>query len=64
MYPFVIGCRGKWGREAAAWATLALKEQPQEERGELMRQLRVAVSVTLQTAVADQILCAAKSPNA
>jgi hypothetical protein len=58
MYPFVLDCRGRWGREAINWANLVLKDSEAIAKAEHIRALRVAISTTLQRAVAEQILCA------
>jgi hypothetical protein len=60
LYPFVIDCRGRWGREALAWATIACSQLPQEEKAKMMRRLRVMVSVTVQQATAEQVLSASR----
>ena len=60
LYPFVIDCRGKWGREALAWATIACSQLPQDEKAKMMRRLRVMVSVAVQQATAEQVLSASR----
>ena len=60
LYPFVIDCRGKWGREALAWATIACSQLPQDEKAKTMRRLRVMVSVAVQQATAEQVLSASR----
>ena len=41
-----------------------LKDRHKEDRAELVRKLRVAVSVAVQTEVANTLCCAAKEPPA
>ena len=56
LYPFVVDCRGKWGKEANTWMRLILRDRPKHGHGELVRSLRVAVSVALQNAVANSLI--------
>lgn len=63
LHPFVVDCRGRWGRETTAWVALVLKGQPMEPRAALIRKLRVAVSVAVQAAVAAPLICAVRVPR-
>ena len=60
LFPFVVDTRGKWGNEALAWTKAVLKNVDPEEKGKLVRSLRVRVSVALQRSVADLMICATK----
>ena len=61
LYPVFIDARGRWGREALAWAALAANNLESEEKSEMIRKLRVMVSVTVQQHVAEQVLSAGKA---
>ena len=60
MIPFVMDTRGRWGREAHAFVQTIAATLPHEQRAEAIRECRRRIAVALQTAVAEQIMSAAK----
>ena len=56
LIPFVMDIRGKWGREAAAWARGLARTCGISEAGTQLQALRYRVSTVLQRAAAEQIL--------
>ena len=60
MHPFVVDCRGRWGKEATAWVALFFKDFGKEEKGKLVRDLRARVSYSVMQGVAEQIISSAK----
>ena len=60
--PFDVDCHGRWGREAGAWASMVLKDQPKEQKATLIHKLWVGISVAVQAAVVAPLICAARVP--
>ena len=58
LLPFVLDNRGRWGKEALQWVRGVLRNVPAADRAERLARLRASVAMTLQTAVADQIISA------
>ena len=68
LIPFVLDVRGRWGKEACAWARTIVRRLPKRERAPVLQDLRWRVSNALQLAVAEQCLRALRptrrQPNA
>ena len=60
MIPFVLDCRGRWGKEALDFVTYMCKDLPEDERLLQVRKVRSLVSFALQKSVAEQILSASR----
>jgi hypothetical protein len=60
MIPFVLDCRGRWGKEALDFVTYMCKDLPEDERLLQVRKIRSLVSFALQKSVAEQIISAAR----
>ena len=56
LIPFVLDVRGRWGKEACAWARTIVRRLPKRERAAVLQDLRWRVSNALQLAVAEQCL--------
>ena len=56
LIPFVVDVRGRWGKEAQAWARAMILRLPSEDRALAMQELRWRISRALQIAVAEQCL--------
>jgi len=56
LIPFVMDIRGKWGREAIAWAKGLIRPLGPVERAEAAWRLRWAVAKALHIAVGEQVL--------
>ena len=56
LIPMVLTSRGRWGREGIAWARSAARHFFGPEAAEKFRELKYAVSASLQISVAEQIL--------
>ena len=54
MAPFVVDIRGRWGKEAQAWARAACQEFYPDDIIEQMKKLRYEVSNALMVGVAEQ----------
>ena len=61
LYPFVIDARGRWGKEALAWAAGMVRNLDAAEREQEIRRLRILVSNCVQTGVSEQIIAAGKT---
>ena len=55
LIPFVLDLRGRWGKEAQAWARAAARRCGWTDPVDKLHQLRYQVSVALQTGVAEQV---------
>ena len=68
LIPFVLDVRGRWGKEACAWARAMVRRLPKIDRAPTLQDLRWRVSHALQLAVAEQCLRALRptrrQPNA
>ena len=64
LVPFVIDCRGRWGKEALDYVTFICKDMVEEERYAQVRKTRTLVSHALQKAVAEQILSSSRPKKA
>jgi hypothetical protein len=64
LVPFVLDCRGKWGKEALDYVTFICKDLDQEERYAQVRKIRTLVSHALQKSVAEQILSSSRPKTA
>ena len=53
LVPFVVDVRGRWGKEAQAWARAMILRLPAEDRALAMQDLRWRISRALQIAVAE-----------
>ena len=60
LVPFVLDTRGRWGREAHAFVNTIAATLPWEERADAIRDCKRRIAVALQTAVAEQIMSAAR----
>ena len=56
LVPFILDVHGRWGREAAAWARTLVSKYPEEERRDMLMELRWRISRTLQLQVGEQCL--------
>ena len=56
LIPFVLDVRGRWGKEACAWARAMVRRLPKIDRAPTLQDLRWRVSPALQLAVAEQCL--------
>ena len=54
MYPFVLDVRGRWGREAHAFAQSMAGSLPKAQRAAAIRNCRRLISVALQNGIANQ----------
>ena len=60
MIPFVLDCRGRWGKEALDFVTYMCKDLPEDGLLLQVRKIRSLVSFALQKSVAEQIISAAR----